>query len=373
MVSFWERESFLTYDIIIVGAGITGLSAAASLKEKSPKLNILVLERGTLPTGASTKNAGFACFGSISELAQDLKSLGASGTTDLVARRWAGLQKTIKRLGADRIDFQQKGGFELLSNSNTHYLHSIDHLNNLLSPLFPQPVFADSSHRLPSFGFGHTSHLIYNQYEGQLDTGKLIKNLWQYCQELGVQVLTGTEVTAIHATAQGVDILTSQYTFAARAAGICTNAFTNKLLTEKQDIAPGRGMVMLVNPKKPLPFAGTFHYEEGYYYFRDFHGKLIFGGGRNLAIDEERTEAFGLNPVIEQKLLGDLSSIILPEIDYEVELKWSGIMAFGTTKAPLIQPVATNQYLAARLGGMGVALGSLAGDQLADLILQHSF
>ncbi|MGZ5243758.1 MAG: hypothetical protein ACXWW0_07675 [Bacteroidia bacterium] len=34
MLSFWERESFLHYDIIIIGSGIVGLSTAISLKEK---------------------------------------------------------------------------------------------------------------------------------------------------------------------------------------------------------------------------------------------------------------------------------------------------------------------------------------------------
>ena len=76
MISLWEKRSLISYDIIIIGAGITGLSTAASLKEKNPKLNILVLERGLLPTGASTKNAGFACFGSLTELRNDLKVLG---------------------------------------------------------------------------------------------------------------------------------------------------------------------------------------------------------------------------------------------------------------------------------------------------------
>ena len=61
MISIWEKESLLSYDAIVVGAGITGLSTAASLKELSPQLNILVLEKGTFPAGASTRNAGCAC------------------------------------------------------------------------------------------------------------------------------------------------------------------------------------------------------------------------------------------------------------------------------------------------------------------------
>ena len=59
MQSFWERESFAQYDLIVIGAGITGLSTAASFKEKHPAADVLVIEQGTLPLGASTRNAGF--------------------------------------------------------------------------------------------------------------------------------------------------------------------------------------------------------------------------------------------------------------------------------------------------------------------------
>ena len=67
MLSFWEKDFFIAYDHIVVGSGIVGLSTAIAIKEKQPNSRVLVLERGIFPTGASTKNAGFACFGSLSE------------------------------------------------------------------------------------------------------------------------------------------------------------------------------------------------------------------------------------------------------------------------------------------------------------------
>lgn len=373
MLSFWERESFLRYDIIIIGAGITGLSTAASLKEAHPSLDILILERGTLPSGASTKNAGFACFGSISELVQDQKALGDAGMVALVNRRWNGLQKTIGRLGKAAIGLEHKGGFELLSSDNEHYLDEIPKINALLSDIFDQPVFKEAPSQLATFGFGGTTHLVYNSYEAQLHTGALIRSLWEYCNHLGVKLITGTAVSALDTDDTAVRIHTNNFTFSAKSVALCTNAFTPPLVKEALDITPGRGMVMLITPKKPLPFEGTFHYEEGYYYFRDFHGKLIFGGGRNLAMKAEETTSFGLNDKIEEKLHHDLRKIIIPSTDYHTELKWSGIMAFGKTKAPIIKQLNPRMYLGARLGGMGVALGSLVGDDLASMISRDHF
>ena len=87
-LSFWEQKQYFTnIDVVIVGSGIVGLSAALSLKEKSPKINILIVESGALPSGASTKNAGFACIGSISELIDDLKKREEEEVFALVEKR----------------------------------------------------------------------------------------------------------------------------------------------------------------------------------------------------------------------------------------------------------------------------------------------
>jgi len=65
-VSIWEKETFYApQDIVIVGSGFVGLWSAFYLKKKDPDLKITILDRGMIPTGASTRNAGFACFGSL--------------------------------------------------------------------------------------------------------------------------------------------------------------------------------------------------------------------------------------------------------------------------------------------------------------------
>ena len=71
-LSFWERKAFFEgIDFTIIGAGIVGYSTAIQIKEKYPNARVLILEKGYLPSGASSKNAGFACFGSPTELFDD--------------------------------------------------------------------------------------------------------------------------------------------------------------------------------------------------------------------------------------------------------------------------------------------------------------
>lgn len=113
-LSYWEIKSWLSnIDYVIVGSGIVGLNCAIELKRRFPKSNILVLEKGMLPQGASTKNAGFACFGSLSEIINDLKSHSEDEVFQLVKKRIEGLALLRETLGDAKLNYQQFGGYEL--------------------------------------------------------------------------------------------------------------------------------------------------------------------------------------------------------------------------------------------------------------------
>jgi glycine/D-amino acid oxidase-like deaminating enzyme len=91
--SFWEKQAFFEdIDVIIVGSGIVGLSSAYFIKSRFPQWKIMVVESGVLPHGATTRNAGFSCFGSLSELVEDLKTYGEEEMLNVVEKRWEGLK-----------------------------------------------------------------------------------------------------------------------------------------------------------------------------------------------------------------------------------------------------------------------------------------
>ena len=88
-ISIWEKESFFSpQDIIIIGSGFSGLWSALHIKTLHPNYKVTILERGLIPTGASTRNAGFSCFGSPSELIHDVRSRGANEMWKLVSMRY---------------------------------------------------------------------------------------------------------------------------------------------------------------------------------------------------------------------------------------------------------------------------------------------
>src|ERR1017187_1649144 len=67
--SFWldrtNKAEKKTFDAIVVGAGISGMSAAYWLKKEDPSLNVAVIEKGRLGYGATGRNAGFITCGSV--------------------------------------------------------------------------------------------------------------------------------------------------------------------------------------------------------------------------------------------------------------------------------------------------------------------
>lgn len=375
MISFWEKESYTKYDFIIIGGGIVGLSTAVSLKEKYRKASVLVLERGIFPSGASTKNAGFACFGSLTELLADIRTMGEAAALQLVQQRWEGLKKLRDRLGDRKIDYRNYGGYELLKKNELGCLHKLEYLNQLLQPVFQQPVFHLTPALITGFGFSpsHIKGLIHSPFEAQLDSGKLMKCLQKYAAQIGVEVLTGTEVARVEEGESKVDVtVESKYNqgeicFSASMVGICTNAFTKKLVPE-MELVPGRGQVLVTAPIPKLKIKGVFHYDEGYFYFRNFGNRVILGGGRNQDFDTETSTDFNINKKILNTLVQQLEEVILPEQAFHIEQVWTGIMAFGPNKQPICRRYSPRIALGVRLGGMGVAIGSQIGRQLAELL-----
>lgn len=376
MLSYWEKESFVNYDHIIIGSGIVGLSTAISVKEKKPDAEILVLERGILPTGASTKNAGFACFGSLTELLEDIKVLGETDTLALVNERWEGLKKLRGRVGDDNMDYLSYGGYELMRDDELPYLKAIDQVNEMLLPLFKQPVFSIDDKKIKSFGFNsdEIKSIVVNPFEGQIHTGKMMKSLLAFAYKLNIKVLTGTEVTSFDDNGKEVSVVAknmvtnTEITFKTGKVAICTNAFTNKLVPDL-DINPGRGIVLVTKPLSKLPFQGVFHIDKGYYYFRNEGSRVIFGGGRNLDFEGETTTKFEINERIIAELKKQLKDVILPNTPFEVDHTWAGIMAFGANKQPIHKKHSANVHLGVRLGGMGVAIGSRMGEKLSEKML----
>ena len=367
-LSYWEYKTWLSnIDFTVVGSGIVGLNCALSLKKSFPTAKILVLEKGVLPQGASTKNAGFACFGSISEVLSDLKLHSEEEVIELVQKRWQGIKLLRDNLGDQNIGFQQYGGHELfLEGHDTLYkncLGKLDEVNKLLLPVFGENAFQPHQN---SFNFKNIQeNYITNRFEAQIDTGMMMLSLLQKVQKSGITILNSIYIEEFVENGDSVLVKTNQFEFQTKELFIATNGFASQLLNET--VKPARAQVLITKPIPNLHIKGTFHLDEGYYYFRNIDNRILFGGGRNLDFKGEETAIFGETDVIQNQLETILKESILPNTSFEIERRWSGIMGMGNQKKPIVKQVSDNVFCGVRLGGMGIAIGSLVGKELAHL------
>ena len=375
--SYWEKQCFLDhFPIAIIGSGIVGLSAAIQLKTLDPQLPVLVLERGALPAGASTKNAGFACFGSMTELLDDLTASEASEVWGLVEKRYRGLKKLRQKLGDKRIGYEPLGGYELFRPQDKiafeQCTNILSDFNHILLDITGEPhTFQITDEALPQMGFANVQHLILNKAEGQIHTGKMMAALTALAREKGVEILNGVHITEINPEANGASLVCNPGgTLFFRQILLATNGLTRRLLPQL-NIRPARNQVLITEPIPGLSFEGAFHYDKGYYYFRNIDQRILLGGGRNLDPSGETTDAFGTTPAIQEALLRILNEVILPNRKTTVESWWSGILGLGPEKKPIIEEISPGISVAARLGGMGVAIGTLVGEEAAELLYER--
>lgn len=367
-LSYWEHQSLLpAADIVVIGAGIVGMTAARLIAMEHPHLTVSLLEKDIIGSVASSRNAGFACWGSVSEILADLRQMDAQSVADIIRARKEGLELLIERYGKRALAFNICGGYELFESKPSfekcaNHLHEI---NELISSSQNTFEIVDTP---PSMQVHH--RCILNSLEGHLDTGKLYNCLISDCLSSGVKIYRGMEVVDIRESPNEVtlDLKDIGEIKAARVV-IATNALTPRLLPPVP-VEPARNQVIVTQPIPHHGLYGTYHMDEGYIYIRDIGARILIGGARN-RYEQEHTDTHGINDANVDFLLSLLRDKILPQQPHhiEAEYKWSGIIATGPSKRPIVKKLSDRITIGVRLGGMGVAIGMKIGRTVATLCL----
>ena len=382
-ISAWEQSTyFAPKDVVIIGCGFVGLWTALELINKYPKMQITILERGLIPSGASTRNAGFSCFGSVSELIYDIALMGEANMLETVKMRYDGLQKIQRTFDKKVIDYDQFGGYELFEKNGPYDIQQLDkdiaYLNKILAPVLKTPkkngnyvpIYSNESKKIKQLGFQAIEALAFSPLEGQLNSAKLVLALQQAVQSKGVHILFNTEVKKFKSHKKGVTIHTNlEAPLETKQLLICTNGFAKQLMPGL-DVVPARGQVFITEPIPNLKFKGTFHFDEGFYYFRNVGNRLLLGGARNKDFKNEKTYSLETSPIIQKTLEEFMMKRILPKGSKKpkIELRWSGTMGMGKIKKPIIEEVQPNIFCAVRMSGMGVAIAPIVAERVVKLM-----
>ncbi|MEX0663012.1 MAG: FAD-dependent oxidoreductase [Balneolaceae bacterium] len=348
IVSFWEREEWLTPpDLLIIGAGIVGASTALFYKEKYPDHDVLIVDRGVTPEGASTRNAGFTCIGSISEHLADMTIAGEETVLSRIERRWNGLNLLKKTAGEKEISYEHTGGYEIFTDDTIFEKcrEQMEVMNNHLEDrIGVKDVYKSTEYA--------GKPAIFNHLEGAINSGKLMRSLHQRLAKLGVRVWWNCKAESVNS---GLVMLDNGLELHPKKIVIATNGFSSHLVDI--GVKPARGFVFITDPIQDLKWKGTFNYNEGYVYFRNVGDRLLLGGGRDVAKEEETTDQFGTNQTIKSYLHKFANEVLNIPKGWKVDMEWSGIMGVTENKEPIIEELKPGLFVAAGLSGMGIAIG----------------
>ena len=355
--SLWEHDAWLNpTDLLIVGGGIVGASTALFYKQTFPDHDVLILDRGITPMGASTRNAGFTCIGSISEHLADINIAGLETVLNRIERRWNGLNLLRDTMGETQMAYENTGGYEIFTDSTIfeRCRDQVEVMNSHLQKrLGLDNIYSAQEHN------GYPA--IFNRVEGAIHSGKLMRSLHDRLSRMGVRTLWNCKVSSVN---PGVVELESGLHLKAKKTVLAVNGFASQLI----DLAvkPARGYIFVTNPIPDLRWRGTYHYNEGYVYFRNIGDRLLLGGARNIAREDETTDQFGTNETIKSWLIDFANEVLKLPPEWMIEQEWSGIMGMTETKEPIIKEIQPAVFAAAGLSGMGIAIGMQVAKEVVE-------
>ena len=383
-LSIWEDQTWGgTYDLAIIGGGLVGLQAALYFTDRRPAARVIVLERDDPPAGASTRNAGFACVGSLGELAEDIDAIGFEATMKLVARRLRGLELLEARVGARSLKLDRLGNIEWFrSNESARFKGACKDLPKVNAALRmrlqlsqnPFVLVPDFQRQTSLPGAG----AILNRLEGQLDPGAMVATLQQQAAARGVRSKRARVVGYEGSSGEFVVLLDQAEPITARGLVLATNAFTSSLTPANTttSIRPALNQVIVTEPVPGLRWTLPMHLDRGYGYVRRIGDRILVGGFRHRAGFKAQTDKFGLDADVGEHLRAVMQELLpphqsqkirVPRIDYE----WSGVLGLGPTRNPQVMRTTEGAIIAAGLGGMGVALGSALAHDAVSLLLDQ--
>lgn len=321
-----KKEEF---DVIIVGAGITGAAASYWLN-KARDHKVALLDSGRAGHAASGRNGGFILRGVMAYYNKAVQAYGRE------AARWifqfneqslAYLKEFREQVG-NSFSYEDCGSYLLAS--------SIEELHAL----------AESAELMKEDGFAleylkedPIDRGFYGAIYNPCDVGVNPMHLTRALLEAGNAVLYEQEEVFELAWDNNQPVLhTRNRVLTAGRVLLCTNAFLPLLVPDLQGLVEAvRGQIIVTRPIQDRIVDKLCYANFGYEYFRQLSdGRFLLGGRREPFLEEETGYADMLNPNVQSALQSYLKDKF-PEIaGASIDYRWSGTMCFTSDGLPLL-------------------------------------
>ena len=281
-----ELTKDLRSDLLVIGAGYTGLWTALLAKEQNPTRDVVLLEAGEVATGASGRNGGFVdasithgFLNGLSRWPREVAILEKIGEANLDA-----IETTIKRLGID-CDYRRVGEIDIATEP--YLLDEFKEIMELTEPydlryqLFSREQLYEIV-KSPIFLGG-----IKRPDSSLVNPAQLAWGLRKACLNRGVQLYEKTPVIKLEEENNLVIAHTPHGRIRANRVALATNAYPPLLKRISYYIVPVYDYAIMTEPLTPSQRNSIgWHGREGlsdgnrqFHYFRTtVDGRILWGG-----------------------------------------------------------------------------------------------
>jgi gamma-glutamylputrescine oxidase len=359
-------------EVVIIGGGMTGLTAAQAFAKKSKKVTLL--EAYYCGAGASGKSSGF------------IEPNGEVSLSEFIHRYGVEGGKTI-------WDAIRKNGVEHIRNNIKQYQIDCDYteqdsLDVASSEKDVGDIFREAEN-LAQLGY-ETSFIkkedipflvgSKNYHAGVMYPHSFGINGYKYCQAMkdillneGVEIYEETPalsveehvVTTLHATIKAQYIIICMDHFAPTLGKLTKEIYhVQNFLLASESLKPE--VIQKIFPQKPLMVCDT---ELVYNFYRMTENRLLVGGGSLFNLYNSR-ESYNSN-YMYKKLTGYVKNTF-PDIEIQFEQMWSGLLGVSKDVIPLAGADKNSKYVYYIAGAAGLPMGAMLGNYCADYMINDA-
>ena len=360
-------------DWLIIGAGITGLSAAHSLAEMYPEARIVVVDRQRAAQGASARNSGYAVS---HENPGDDELIGHSGFAGFEVDSAIGCaagEEVRKRISRHGIECEYRdSGYYFAVNDPAKLTH-IEAKLKTLSAVGASAQFLEGGQLAQKLGTRHYRAAIWcGNGNALLQPAKYVKGLLD-ALPANVSVFENTEISGLEPVRGGVRAIGTQGSIEAGQVLVCLNAFIPRAGIDNSATFPMELSASLTRPLTDREYADIGSVEPwGVLSTRPLGATVRLTPDRRVMIRntaEYRTKDLSDSDLIQRRkhhalgLQRRFPGLTEQDIDYT----WTGHLSATRSGQPYFAKVQERVFAVAGCNGSGVARGTLWGRLLAEM------
>jgi glycine/D-amino acid oxidase-like deaminating enzyme/nitrite reductase/ring-hydroxylating ferredoxin subunit len=361
--AFPQLRGETTADVVVVGAGITGLTAALLLARAGVRVAVVEAARvGGEVTGYTTAHLATAFDTRYTQIASKFGEEGARLTAQSSSEAIDQIERFVHELQIS-CDFARVPGFLY-----TERRRDVSELEQELDAARTAGLPVVWSEQVPLPFSTQAGVLFHNQ--AQFNPLPYVQALARAVVEQGGAVYEHSRVVDVQDAAQGLPtrVLTPEGVVLGKALILATHApihdmtFLQDLQLTVTKVTPYRSYVIGVRLNGPVPNALFWDTDDPYHYIRSYNDILIVGGEDHRTGEETDTEQ-------RYQQLEDWTRQRFPVAS--VEYRWSSVWYEPADGLPYIgrSPLPMPVYVATGFSGNGMTYGTIAGMIMADQVL----